>query len=285
MVQNKLRVDYVLSFIIAVLALIASAGGLVIGDLYRDNEFVKNTWFINDLLTLGVMTPLLIGSLILSVRGSQHAQLVWVAMLSYMLYNYAFYLFGAAFNVFFLIYVSLVSLSLFALIFALSSLNVTTISQAFRASTPVRWISSFMMFIGIFLGLKWMADSLNFVFTGQLPKAILDFDQPTNIVFALDLTLIVPWMIVGAIYLWHHRPWGYVVATIMTMKAATYGLVLVTSTLYSALSGNWDTLFPFYAFVFLGGVISGWFLLGNMQSKNDSETLTTSLPYTRKAHS
>jgi hypothetical protein len=285
MFHNNFRVAYVLSSLMVILGIIASVGGLFLAELYRDNELVKNTWFINDLLTLVVMTPLLIGSLTLSIRGSQRAQLVWVAMLSYMLYNFAFYLFGTAFNVFFLVYVAIVSLALFALIFSLSSLDVTAISQAFRASTPVRWISSFMVFIGVFLGFKWIADSLNFVFTGQLPKAILDFAQPTNIVFALDLTLIVPWMIVGAIWLWQHQPWGYVVSAIMTMKAATYGLVLVTSTLYSALSGNWDTLFAFYAFVFLGGVISVWFLLGNMYSKNDSETPTTSAHYTRKAHS
>jgi hypothetical protein len=274
-----------LSWVIATLALLASLGGLLIANLYRDNELVKNTWFVNDVLTLVVMTPLLVGSLVLSTRGSQRAQLVWVAMLAYMLYNFAFYLFGTAFNVFFLLYVALVSLSIFALIFVISSLDATAISQSFSAKTPVRWISGFMIFIAAFLGFKWIADSLNFVFTGQLPKAIIDFEIPTNIVFALDLVFIVPWMIVGAIWLWQRRPWGYVVGVIMTMKAATYGLVLVTSTLYAALSGFWDSLFPFYAFVFLGGVVSVWFLLGNMQSKNNLETPTTSAPYTRKAHS
>jgi hypothetical protein len=282
--MKTLKTDSWLSWVIAVLALIASIGGLLIPNLYRDNELVKNTWFVNDLLTLVVMTPLLVGSLILSTRGSQRAQLVWVAMLAYMLYNFAFYLFGTAFNMFFLIYVALVTLSIFALIFALSGLDVNTISQSFKINTPVRWISGFMVFIGVFLGFKWIADSLNFVFTGQLPKAIIDFEAPTNIVFALDLTIIVPWMLVGAIWLWQRQAWGYVVGVIMTMKAATYGLVLVTSTLYAALLGTWDSLFPFYAFVFLGGMVSVWLLLGNMQAKH-IETPTTSAPYTRKAHS
>jgi hypothetical protein len=246
---------YWLSWLIAAFTLIASVGGLFIGNLYQDNELVKKTWFINDLLTLVVMTPLLVGSLILAMRQSQRAQLVWVAMLGYMLYNYAFYLFGAAFNVFFLIYVAIVSLSMFALIFALSSLDVTAISQSFRTSTPVRWISGFMVFIGAFLGFKWIADSLNFVLTGQLPQAVVDFAHPTNIVFALDLSLIVPWMILGAIWLWQRHSWGYIVGIMMTVKAATYGLVLITSTIYVALSGNFDPLAPFYAVVFLGGVV------------------------------
>jgi hypothetical protein len=281
MVQNKSRVAYVLSSLISVLAIIASAGGLFFPELYRDNELVKQTWFINDLLTLGVITPLLIGSLVLTLRNSQRARLVWVAMLAYMFYNYAFYLFGAAFNVFFLLYVALVSLSLFALIFALANVDVQAISQAFSARTPARWISSFMMFIDAFLGFKWITDSLNFVFTGKLPQATIDFDHPTNIVFALDLSLIVPWMVLGAIWLWQRKPWGYVVGAIMTIKAATYGLVLITSTIYVALSGTYDALAPFYAFVFIGGLISVLVLLKNLHSENKA----ASTQYARQAHS
>jgi hypothetical protein len=284
MIKDKFRAAYLLSSLIAVLAVIASAGGLFFPELYRDNELVKKTWFVNDLLTLAVMTPLLIRSLFLTLRNSQGARLVWLAMLAYMLYNYAFSLFGAAFNVFFLIDVALVSLSLFALIFALANLDVTAISQLFKTKTPMRWLSGFMMLSAAFLGFKWSVDSLNFVLTGQLPKAMVDFAHPTNIVFALDLSLVVPWLSVGAIWLWRRQPWGYVVGAIMTMKAATYGLVLMTSTIYAAWSGTYDPLAPFYAFVFLGGLISVLVLLRNMRSKNEPETLTPSM-HSTKLHS
>ena len=97
------RTAYRLSAIIIVLALVASLGGLFIKDIYRDNTFVTAAWNGNDFVTLVIALPLLVVSLILSMRGSQRAQLVWLGMLDYMLYNYAFYLFGAAFNSFFLI--------------------------------------------------------------------------------------------------------------------------------------------------------------------------------------
>jgi hypothetical protein len=284
MAQNKSRAAYVLSSLIIVLAIIAAAGGLFFPELYRDNELVKKTWFVNDLLTLVVMTPLLIGSLILTMRHSQRAQLVWIAMLAYMLYNYAFYLFGSAFNVFFLLYVALIALPMFALIFALANLDVDAISQAFDRRTPVKWVSGFMIFIGAFLAFKWIADSLNFVFTGQLPQGIIDFATPTNVVFALDLTLIVPWMVLGAIWLWQRKPWGYVIGVIMSVKAATYGLVLITSSLYGAFSGNYDPLTPFYAFVCLGGVMTVFFLLRNMHIQDNLETAMTPANFTRKAH-
>jgi len=62
---------------------VASAGGLVIGDLYRDNTWATAGWLGNDLVTLVVAVSLLVAALILAMRGSQRAQLVWLAMLGY----------------------------------------------------------------------------------------------------------------------------------------------------------------------------------------------------------
>jgi hypothetical protein len=98
MAQTGLRTAYLLSTIIAFLAIVASAGGLLLGDLYRDNALVTVGWVGNDLVTLVVAVSVLVAALILSMRGSLRARLVWLGMLGYTLYNYAFYLFGAAFN-------------------------------------------------------------------------------------------------------------------------------------------------------------------------------------------
>jgi cellulose synthase/poly-beta-1,6-N-acetylglucosamine synthase-like glycosyltransferase len=215
MLQTKFKSAYILSAVITVLALVASAGGLFIGDLYRDNAFVKTAWYGNDLMTLLVAVPLLVVTLILSMRGSQRAQLVWLGLLVYMLYNYAFYLFGAAFNRFFLIYVALFALSIFALIFALPRVDVNGISQKFQARTPVKWISGFMLFFALLLGGIWIAQSLGFVASGQVPQTVADTGHPTSVVFALDLSLLMPGMILGAILLWKRQPWGYVLGAMM----------------------------------------------------------------------
>jgi hypothetical protein len=60
-----------LSAIVAVLALVASAGGLFISGLYRDNSFVTAAWSGNDLVTLIVAVPLLAGSARLAIDGSR----------------------------------------------------------------------------------------------------------------------------------------------------------------------------------------------------------------------
>jgi hypothetical protein len=136
MSQAKLKTAYVLSAIIAILMIMQSMGGLFLHGLYRNNLFVQSSWYGNDLVTLVITAPLLmIGALLFSRHGSPQAQLLWLGMLDYTLYNCAFYLFGAAFNSFFLIYSVLFTLAIYALIFTLMHVDVVAISQQFQART------------------------------------------------------------------------------------------------------------------------------------------------------
>ncbi len=89
----KLKTAYILSVFIAILAALTSIGGLLRPDLYRDNPFVKTTWLGNDAVTLFIAIPILVAALVYSARGSAKGQLIWMGMLDYMLYNYAFYIF------------------------------------------------------------------------------------------------------------------------------------------------------------------------------------------------
>lgn len=191
----KSKIPYTLSTFIAVLAVITSAGGLLLNDLYRDNLFVTSAWKGNDLITLFIAVPILIAAMIFSGRGSLKAQLVWMGVLDYMLYNYAFYLFGAAFNWFFLLYVALLGLSIFALIFGLIHLDINGITGHIRERMPVGWIAAYMLFVATGLSLIYIAQSIGFIFTGEVPAIVTNTGHPTNIVFALDLTLLVPFLL------------------------------------------------------------------------------------------
>jgi hypothetical protein len=113
-----------LTILIGILAAAASTIGALGGErLYRDNAFVTSTWLGTDLVTLVVAVPLLIGALVRARRRSLRALLVWLGILDSMLYNYAFYLFGAGFNRLFLVYAAIVGLAIWALVLGLSGLD------------------------------------------------------------------------------------------------------------------------------------------------------------------
>jgi len=268
MFETKLKPAIILSILIAILAAFASAGGLLLHGLYRDNVFVTTTWLGNDAITLFLAVPILILSLIFSRRGSIRAQLAWMGVLDYMLYNYAFYLFGAAFNWFFLVYVALLALSTFALIFGLANLNIDRIGSSAREQMPVKWIGGYFLFVAAGLGLVYLSQSIGFIITGTLPAIITISEHPTNVVFALDLTLLVPWLIIGALWLMKRKPWGYVIAGVINVKGPLYTLVLAVNSILVMNAGISKTSeFPLWGTLTVLGIIAGGLFYGNIDSK------------------
>ena len=265
MSQDKFRVTYTLSMIICILAALASAAGLFVPNLYRDNTLTTSVFRGNDLVTLVVAVPLLIAAGIFSLRGSRRAQLVWMGALGYMLYNYIFYLYGAAFNRAFLLYTALFAMSVYALISGLVRIEISGINQKFHARTPAKWISAYMMFIAVFIGGLWIFRSLGFVFSGIVPEDITKFGHPTAMVYATDLSLMIPNMFLGAVLLWKRRDWGYVLGTIMMVKGMTYMLAMMAMMAFAGGLGS-DPLAFLWITLLVGCLIAGGFLLCNMQT-------------------
>jgi hypothetical protein len=242
-----------------------SGAGLFAHELYQDNALVASSWYGNDLVTLVVATPLLVVSLLGAWGGSRRAFLVWMGLLAYSLYNSAFYLFGAAFNSLFLVYALLFTLSGFALVFGLLSLDATALYRQVQSDLPVRWISGFMVFVAVALGGFYVTLSLQYVTTGQVPAMIDAVGLHTNLIAALDLTMVVPVALLGAVWLWQDRPWGYVWATVWCVKGAVYMLALSTATLATIVVGPSDDWVQLLLWVPIG---IGCFLAGGVLLRN-----------------
>jgi hypothetical protein len=259
---------FVLSVITAILMAAASAGGLFIGGLYQDNLLVASGWIGNDLVTLVLAVPLLALSLVFSRRGFHRATLVWLGLLFYTLYNYAFYLFGAAFNSFFLVYVGLFTLSMLALIFGMASLNVQAIRSRFRPGTPVKWIGGYMLLVSVLLGVFHISLSLGYVFSGNVPDIIKNVGHPTNVISALDLSFVASFGLLGALWLWKRRPWGYVLAVVWNVKGAVYMAALSAAAVRGFQTGAADNVMQvaLWGPIGIGSLICVIFLLRNMKT-------------------
>lgn len=269
MFKTAPKTAYTLTVITLVLAIVAAAGGLFIENLYRDNSFVTAVWQGNDLVTLVVAVPLLIVGFVLSRRGSVRGHFIWLGMLWYMVYNYAYILFGAAFNPFFLLYVALFTVPLYALIFAVPKIDVEHAGERFRASTPVKWIAGYMVFVAVGLTVVYLMQIGNYLTTGEIPSIINLTEHPTNIVFALDLSLLVPPLMLSAIWLWQRRAWGYILATILNIKGMVYTLVLAMASVSAVRAGFSESMaeIPLWITLTVGGLLSSFFLLRNLRPK------------------
>lgn len=227
----QLKVPYRLAWFVTGLMALTSAVGLFFPSVYRDLAWIEATWVGSDLVTLVVAVPLLVGGLLLARRGSRLGELLVLAMLGFSVYGYAYYLFGAALNVLLPAYTLLVSLPAIALMIMLGGADVAAVAADFGVKTPVRVVGGYLVFCGVGLAMAWLAQWAAYVFGGQVPSIGA---EPFGLVASMDLTFIVPFMLLGGVLLWKRNPWGYVIGSMMAIKGMTYTLSLTASSVVSA---------------------------------------------------
>lgn len=221
--RENLRTPFRLTATLASLMVVQTVLGLLFDAQYRDADWIKATWFGNDWFTLVVAVPLLVVALMLVRRGSVRGLLLWVGMLGYGVYNYAYYLFGAALNAFFPLYVVTCVLSAVTLILVLSRTEVDVVAASFGPNTPVRMVGGYLILVGIGLALVWLTMWAAYAFAGrQTPVE----PEAFKLVAALDLSMMVTALVIGGVWLWRKRTWGYIIAAIAGIQGALYLMVL-----------------------------------------------------------
>lgn len=200
--------------------------GLLFPGAYYDADWIRAAWYGNDWVTLLLAVPMLSAGLWLASRGSMRGLLLWLGMLWYGVYNYAFYMLGVAINIFFPLYVVGVILSAISLILALLRIDVERVAASFGSGTPVRIIGGYLVFVAVGLTAVWLGMWAAFVFAGRgLPPA----PDPFRLVASLDLTLMVPALSIGGVLLWRRNAWGYAIAAIASIQGGLYLLVLTVN--------------------------------------------------------
>jgi hypothetical protein len=211
--------------VVGIIGLIALQAvlGLVLQREYRDGPWMTATWFGNDWITLAAAVPTMTLALVRMRNGSPRWLLVWLGMLAYVAYNYCFYLFGAALNAFFPLYVAAILLATVLLIRALARIDAVSVVASFSTDTPVRAIGGYFTLVGVGLASTWLAMWAMYVFAGR-PTPIEP--EAFKVVAAVDLAVMVPALTCGGVLLWKRHSWGYIVAPIAGIQSSVYLFVL-----------------------------------------------------------
>jgi hypothetical protein len=177
----------------------------------------------NDLVTLTLGLPLLAVSFWLARRGSLRGRLLLAGTLGFILYTYITMAFGAQYNVLFLVYVALFSLSLFAFVLVMMSFDLETLPAHFSEKLPRGWIAGLLFFAAAFLSLAWLG-RIAATFSSS---AVPGLDNTTSMfIQAMDLSLIVPVCILSGILLLRRHAWGYLLASVGLTKFLTLGIAV-----------------------------------------------------------
>ncbi|MFL6079395.1 MAG: hypothetical protein ACJ714_05645 [Ornithinibacter sp.] len=222
----RLRAALILSGVVLLLMVVQAALGLAVGGLYPEQSWAVAAFRGNDLVTLLVAAPVLALAMVASRRRESSASvLVWLGMLHYGVYNYAYYAFGAAFSSVFLLHVAALVASIGALLMLGTSIDAGRAARGVAGGTRARVVAGFTTFVGVALVAAWGGISLRFALTGALPGDIMP-PSAVHLVYAIDLSLLAPVFVVAGVLLWRREPWGAVLAVAINASGAVYLAVL-----------------------------------------------------------
>ncbi len=227
-----------LTFPIVILLAIATAGGLFVNGLYRDNPYYVAQAIGQDFASLVIVLPTLLIAAFLASRGSARARLVWLGGLIYLVYTYVVAAFDTSFNSFFLVYVALLGCSLYALIGGLVTSNMPNIKEGFTEKTPVKAVSIYLAVLAVLFYFLWLSEIVPALLAGGIPQSIQENGTATNAVHVLDMAWILPAFAITAVSLWRKQALGYTLAGALLSYAVLLILAILSMVVFMIWGGQ-----------------------------------------------
>jgi hypothetical protein len=145
-------------------------------------------------------------------RGSTRGVVVWLGAVAFLLYQSVLLLFATPFNSLFLLYCVMWSLSFWAAVATLRAIDMDEFAARFDKALPVRGIAIFLWVVAVLNALAWLGRVIPALFSSARPEFLEGTGLTTNPIYVQDLSFWIPLVAVSAWWLWHRRPWGYVLS-------------------------------------------------------------------------
>lgn len=192
--------------------------------LYKDNSIsIAAQGIASDFVTLVMGVPLLIFALYFSLKESFKGKILLTGTLGYFLYTYMSYTFLWMYNKFFIIYVILMSASLYAFILSIISFNIENIKKNFTEKLPVKFLGGYQIFVGVIIGMLWLGKIAPSWIENKIPAGLEHYT--TLVIQGMDLGIIVPTAILSGIFLIKRKPIGFLLSSVIIIK----GITMLTS--------------------------------------------------------
>lgn len=198
-----------LSIALAVVTVLAATVTLALPEVLTGPPVMNGSARGTALVVLVVAVPTLLLSLRPAEGGSLVATACWLGALGYLAYNAVMFVFATPYNRLFLLYVAMLSLSVWSLL-----LLAWRVLPSGPAAT-VRWgraAAIYLWLVAALNALAWLSTIVPSIVADR-PSAVTDgMGVATNPVFVQDLAIWLPAAVVVALGLWRRRPWGALLA-------------------------------------------------------------------------
>lgn len=182
-----------------------------------------------DIISLFVGLPLLAVSFLLYRRGSLHGGFLLASILAYYFYYAASLTLVVAYNNLYLVYLALFAVSFYALILALTAIDLPSLPVRFSSRLPRRGMAIFMFVVGIGVAFIWLSDVIYALTTNGVPEAL--GTQTALVTYTLDVGIIAPACFLAGILILHRAPLGYLLTGLLTIMLTMIGAMVIGQTI------------------------------------------------------
>lgn len=189
-----------------------------------------------DVVTLFLVVPILVATLLRARRGGVRARLFLGGVLLYLVVQYLFYLVMGMYNPLFLVYTALAGGSFFALALVLIGVRLSSLQSAIPDHPTVRFAGGFLVFNAVAISLMWLQIVVPPLMDGSLyPDALQHYT--TLIVQGLDLGLLLPLSAVSGVLLTRHTPMGCLLGPVHLVFLSLQMVALIGKLIAMSLTG------------------------------------------------
>ncbi len=204
-------VGHRLSLLLLLVAGVATAVNVAVPGVFRGPEVMNGSAIGTSLVILVAALPTIGLGMYKTDRGSTWAALLWLGGLVYVAYNSMLLVFMTPFNSLFLLYVAMLSLSVWAIVAVASRFDASAFAAEVTGALPARAIAVYVLVVVALNALTWLAAIVPAMLSSGEPKFLAGTGTITNTVHVNDLAFALPIMAVAAFWLWERRPWGLAV--------------------------------------------------------------------------
>ena len=220
-VRFNISILYILSLIIALMVVFVSVTGVLYQNILYPTENLLHSFVPNDYLNLFAGLPLLLISIWFVWRGKLIGLLCWPGAIFYLLYIYFPYIISIPFNILFLPYLIIFSLSIYTLIGIVVTIDANAVKNYLSGFVPAKISGGILIGLSVLIVLRQTI----LIVSALINKELIDLQEIA--LWIDDFAIGSPAMFIGGLFLWKKKPLGYVVGAGLLLVYGVLSLGLI----------------------------------------------------------
>ncbi len=212
---NNLKKNKLLWLLIALMALVTSLSGVVHQGIYQNLAIVENLPAIlsQDLIT--VLASIAMLYLVIRIDEDDFMkQLILLGIIGYLFYVYGIYVLGKFYNILYLLYMGIFSLSFYSLVYGIANIRNEVFEHIKIPTTFQKVSAAFLFLIPIIFYPMWIIQMWPFMQKMQVPMV-------NSNVYILDMCFVLPVFAMMAMMLLRKEAFAILLTPVLFIKGFT----------------------------------------------------------------